>query len=552
MHKRLRAGALCGLLLIAAASEGAVRDAASIERWRQDLAFFRQELPRRHINPFHDLSRSEFESMVADLDRRIPDLRDDEIVVGLARIVAHLGPRDGHSRVNLFNAALRFHALPLNFYWYADGLFVRAASTDYADLAGVRVVSIGGTPVAEAMKRIEDITAADNAMTKKAWAPELLSLREVLDALRIAPGEGSASVLLEVESPEGQRSQRTIVPVESLDKVEWVDVRRKAASPALYLRWAALDPFDHHGPQKNFWFEYLPDPHLLYVNFSSVADAPDETVAAFFDRVFAFADKNRVDKFVLDIRNNGGGNNYLNRPIVHGLIARASTIARPGTFFCIIGRETFSAAQNLANLVSEQTGAILVGEPTGGSPNHFGDSLRMLLPNSKVPIQLVSVWWQDLDPRDFRPWLAPAVAAELTSSDDRNGRDPAFDAILHYAPEVPLGEQLRAAITKGGTDEAARVLASWRSEPRHKFLTGEDEVNRLGAALFGEKKQAEAVAMFEMNATANPESWQAQNNAGRAYAAAGRKAEAREAFARALRIRPNAPQTLAALDQLGR
>jgi len=103
------------------------RDAESAGRWHEDLAYFRRELPKRHINAFHDLSREDFERMVADLDGHVDTLQDHELIVGLARIVAHLGPRDGHSRLNLFNPALKFHALPLNLYSYTDGLFVRAA-----------------------------------------------------------------------------------------------------------------------------------------------------------------------------------------------------------------------------------------------------------------------------------------------------------------------------------------------------------------------------------------------------------------------------------------
>jgi tetratricopeptide (TPR) repeat protein len=250
---------------------------------------------------------------------------------------------------------------------------------------------------------------------------------------------------------------------------------------------------------------------------------------------------------VLDIRNNSGGNNYLNRPIFYGLVKRADTIAKRGTFFAIIGRETFSAAQNLANQIDTHTEAILVGEPTGGSPNHFGDPLPMRLPNSKLQVGLSSVWWQDLDPRDFRPWIAPTIAAEPSSSDDRLGRDPALDAILAYSPEPSLTQLMRDALAKDRS-ELARAFATWKSDPHHKFLTGENDLNRLGANLFGENRADDAVAIFELNANVNPNSWLAQNSLGRAYAATKRPEEAKAAFERALKIRPNAPQTLSAMD----
>lgn len=538
------------LILISTPAFAWQRDDQSARRWREDLGYFRQELPRRHINAFHDLTREEFNRLVADLDQRVPSLRDHEIIVGLARIVTRLGARDGHSRVNLFDPALKFHRLPVNLYAYADGIFVRAASNEHAALAGSRVLAIGKTPIDEAIERVKEVTPADNAMSKKSWSAGLATIPEVLRALGIATGEPADPVSLELDLGDGTRKTVELKPVQSLDGVEWLDVRRTAASPAMYTRWASLDPFNRHGAQKNFWFEYLPEPQVLYVNYSAVADSPEESVAAFFGRVFAFAEKNPVKKFVLDIRNNSGGNNYLNRPIFYGLIKRSDTIAKRGTFFVIIGRETFSAAQNLANLLDEHTDAILVGEPTGGSPNHYGDSLRMELPNSKVTVGMSSVWWQDLDPRDFRLWIAPHVAAKLTSADDRLGRDPALKAVLEYAPEPTLTDVLRDALQKGGKTEAAHALLEWRNDPRHEFLTGEGEINRLGARLFAEKRPDDALAMFELNASLNSDSWLAQNSLGRAYASAGRKDEAAAVYAQALRIRPNAPQTLSVLDQL--
>ena len=75
---------------------------------------------------------------------------------------------------------------------------------------------------------------------------------------------------------------------------------------------------DPESPEKNYWFEYLPESKVLYVNFSAVADARDESIDAFFKRVFALAAEKPVEKFVLDIRSNGGGNNGMNAAIIVG------------------------------------------------------------------------------------------------------------------------------------------------------------------------------------------------------------------------------------------
>jgi hypothetical protein len=115
----------------------------------------------------------------------------------------------------------------------------------------------------------------------------------------------------------------------------WIDARDHASSPVpLYLK----------DPRNNYWFEYLKDPRALYVQYNAVQDKdkPEETVSDFFKRVFQFADANPVDKFVLDIRLNGGGNGYLNWPLIYDII-RSDKVNQKGKLFTIIGRKTFSA-----------------------------------------------------------------------------------------------------------------------------------------------------------------------------------------------------------------
>jgi len=544
----MRIARLAGYLLVLVLSVSAyARDAESTARWQDDLRYLQTEAPRRHPNLFHHLTREEWQSSIAGLSARVPQLEDYEIIAGVAKIIASLGPRDGHSRVNLLSPDLHFHSLPLNFYSYSDGLFVRAAAKQYAGLAGGRVVSIGGMTADAAWLAVSDYVSGDNAMSKRADTERVLSVSEMLRAAGVANGEPDQPVRIVVESGH-EKKVMEVTPVASLDGIEWVDVR--SAKPAFYRRWASHDPFSRHTAEKNFWFEYLPDPKLLYVNFSVVADEKDETVAAFFDRVFAFAGTHDVNKFVLDIRLNGGGNNYLNRPILYGLVKHDKTIAQRGKFFTIVGRETFSAAQNLANLLDAHTQTIVIGEPTGGAPNHFGDALRLMLPNSKLSINLSSVWWQDLDPRDQRLWIAPDVAAELSSADDRNGTDPALDAIIHYAPPESLSDVVKKAFAEGGKAKASSALASWKAKPQHKFATGEGDLTDLALEFFGADRDADAVAIFELNADSNPGSWRAHQNLGRAYASVKKKDAALAEFKRALEIRPDAPETLAAIDRL--
>jgi C-terminal processing protease CtpA/Prc len=500
----------CGLALLfcSIVLTAETRDAASTKKWREDLAVFRTELPKRHHRDFFfNLPRQEFNALIDALDAEVPRLADHEIKVRLAAIVARLGDRHGHTRVLLTGPSAGFHFLPLNLHVYSDGLYIRAASPEYESVVGTRVESIGGTPIEEALRRVRTVTPGDNAISRIEYAQELVAVPEILRALGVvrdgAPGD---PVSMEVVRGDGSRATVEVAPLASLQNVTWVDMRRHVTQRPLYRKYPPANPAAEYIPAKKYWFEYLPDSKLLYVHYAAVMDDTDRKLADFFREVFAFADAHEVEKFVIDVRHNGGGNNTLNRPIFHDLIRRSETIARRGRFFVLIGRQTFSAAQNFINFLDAHTDVTFVGEPSGGSPNHYGDSTRFTLPNSGLIVRASTLWWQDSSPTDTRKWIAPHIAVDVSAADDLAGRDPALEAILRYTPETPLAVQLREAYLRGGKSEAAAALTAWRDDPRHKYLTTEEELTQLGVAYFTEKQPDAAVAIFELNAEAHPQS----------------------------------------------
>jgi hypothetical protein len=203
----------------------------------------------------------------------------------------------------------------------------------------------------------------------------------------------------------------------------WVDMRGPdGPRTPLWLRGDPRDPFR---------LEYLPASRTVYVQYNKVGDAPNETIAAFAERLRAFVDSAPVDRVVLDLRLNRGGDGTLNQPLVLSLI-RSPKLEGPGRLFVIIGRSTCSAAQFLVHDLEEYTDAVFVGEPTAGMPNSYSDSRRLTLPNNGITVRASIYYWQRTHPLDTRPWKGPDVAAGLTSGDYRANVDPALREILDW------------------------------------------------------------------------------------------------------------------------
>src|SRR5229473_2911999 len=122
MH--LRVAATLATVMLRATVLGAQTPSPDVAAWRADLHLLATELPARHPAPFLKITRAEWDSAVARLDRRLPDLNRDQILVELFRLVAALG--DAHTGIEPTpSLGLRYY--PVELYSFEDGLFVRRA-----------------------------------------------------------------------------------------------------------------------------------------------------------------------------------------------------------------------------------------------------------------------------------------------------------------------------------------------------------------------------------------------------------------------------------------
>lgn len=514
------------------------------EKWREDLRYLAAEMPKVHKNLFHSMTPEQFNTAVRRLDERMPSLSRNQILVEFSRIVAMVN--DGHTFFNLFtDPKADFHAFPLNFYFYKDGLFVRSAKAEHSAIVGAKLVKVGDTPADKAYQLVSELVSRDNQMGVKAFAPHLLSMPEILNGLGIIGETGSARYTLEAKGTQTTIDVKAVPVAEVVDHLrtsagQWIEARDKASLPTpLWLK----------SPRTSYWFEYLPDSKTVYVQYNAVANDSHESIADFFKRAFAFAESNPLERFVIDLRNNGGGNNALNWPIIYGLI-RSDKINQRGKLFAIIGRETFSAAQNCVNQLERHTNVTFVGEPTAGNPNHFGDARRIFLPNSGLAIFASTLWWQDMDPRDTRAWTAPTIAVEMTSDDYRNNIDPVLNAIVSYVPERPLAEMLLEDLKANDLTKAAARYRAFKDDPKHVFVNTEREINNLAYQLVGADHIDLAIEVFKLNVESYPKSANVYDSLGEAYMKKGNKELAIKNYEKTLELNPANPGAREALKTL--
>lgn len=512
------------------------------EAWQRDLRVLLEELEAVHPDPWFHAERATVQAAADELHDRLPQMTWEESVVGFHRIVARL--RDGHTRVLPHESpGLDWKRVQVIYQQFPDGLHVIAAPPDRQEILGGRVLRIGGVDADEAWARMEPLVPADNEWTVRDRTPRFLTMAALLTGLGIT--DSSDECPLEVE--KGGRTIRTTIPCNAEhDEAGWPTALSDAGvAPPLYLQH----------PEKGYFFEHLPEHDAVYLLFRRVRDDEGETFAQFCDRAFGFLDENEVGRLIVDLRLNGGGNNYLNRPLIHGII-RNQRVNQEGRLFVITGRRTFSAAMCGTIDLERQTNALFVGEPTGATPNHHGDAVSIPLPNTGLTVGISSLFWQNSDPRDRRPWLEPDVPVELTWEDYLQGRDPALEAALRYEPETreSIATAMNGWLENGATvDEAiARYRDLRESEERTRYDLGEYQLNAVGYGLVTEERIEDALAILHLNVEMFPRAFNPWDSLGEVLAMAGRTDEAIAAYARSVELNPSSRSGQTALRRLKR
>ncbi|MEK7406545.1 MAG: hypothetical protein AAB225_15695 [Acidobacteriota bacterium] len=404
----------------------AAADPARDTRWREDLQYLAGQLPQRHPNLFFQMKRENFDAAVSDLERRIPELTDAEVTVSMMRIVAAAG--DGHTAVFPLPSWRR---LPVALRWFQDGLFVIAAAPEHSRALGARVVQIGSYQTTRAYEAMSAVISHENDAWLRQQSASYLTIPEVLFALRITPDAEQARFVL--EDTGGARFTLDLTPSSvSL---------RQAPDPAI-----GFVPYWRRNTSRNYWFEILEGSRTLYLAYNQCQNMPGLPFAAFAQEVFAAAEPAGVERLVIDVRNNTGGDSSVIEPLLQGIEQgiRNTGMNPEGRLFVIIGRQTASSAMMNAITLKDRLGALLVGEPTGGRPNHYGQVQSFELPHSRLRVQHSTRYFR-LRPDDT-PSLIPDIARQVASTDYLARHDPFLAAVLAYPDLAPKTEAAPGAL----------------------------------------------------------------------------------------------------------
>ncbi len=321
---------------------------------------------------------------------------------------------DAHTRIQYG----REKTYPIALYQFSDGLFVAPSTEEHKMALGARLIKIGRTDAERARESVRSIITVENESWFKQQFPNYLTDPEILRLLKILPSADEGEFTF--KDRNGKQFALRLWPVSMKEQIKWIrPFDSPPGKPPLYLR----------NPEQYYWHEYLADSKTLYLHYRRCANMPSQPFNRYAEALLKFLDENPVERMVIDLRLNGGGNSAIFDPFIAAL-ARRRDINQPGRLFVLIGRGTFSSAYLNALRLKRETKAILVGEPTGQRPNAYGEVRTMNLPHSKLLVQYSTKYFKTMD--GDPPTLSPDILVERSSWHYASGRDPALERALSY------------------------------------------------------------------------------------------------------------------------
>ena len=402
-------------------------------QWQADLDSLAGLLRHRLIYFEDAYGARRLAGRVDSLKRRVSGQTRDQRILAVAHLLDPPAPGTAHTGLSFLQRPVNWSLLPVRIFRFDDGYYVVDAME--TALVGHKVEAIGGVPVDSVASALEP------------WG--LTVFAEPLRAVGVV--DRIEEVPVRLRTPKGWRVTRTLEPGGM-----W--------SPSTLLFGKSLEtpvsgewsPAHLHPRTRNHVLSYRDSTDLLYLQLNTIG----KPIAALADRLRTIADTRPLDKLVLDLRNNGGGNHDLIEPLVD-VLGSHPTIDRRGTLYVLIGRKTFSAAGTLAMELERRTKAVFVGEPGGFAPNMWGDTVPVLLPHSKLVGAVSHRYWQTGLPNSPRTQLIPDVRVPMTADQHFSDIDSAMIAVRRHEP----APRDLVSLTD---EERASVVGTYRLSPIHR------------------------------------------------------------------------------------
>ncbi len=378
-------------------------------RFNIDLDYLEKKLPKYHKNLFFKLSKDEYKKNINQIRDMIGNLDYYEYKTELIKLFAKIG--DSHTGISFFEKGISI--LPIFSYVYFDGFLIEHTFSQYKYLLGKKLLAVNQIDINKIYEMMQKYSVIDNNSYYKKQFPNLLLMGPFLKDAGVLK-DFNENVELKVQDPQNGVIKKYSI---KLGLLELNDIS------SIY---EGIVPIPDHKNYKSGIYWYKQIKNTMYFKYNKCMNDKNKPIDKFLDELYNQIISNYgVDSLIIDLRNNGGGNSSL----LDSFINKISKIDKlKNNIVVIIGRETFSSA--ILNTISlkNKCDAILIGEPTGGKPNHYGEIRFKKLPGTGLKVYYSTKYFRIIDQN--KDSIYPDIDVKITINNLFKGEDPFLEKSL--------------------------------------------------------------------------------------------------------------------------
>ena len=440
--KQWLAGCLSAVTVLGCVPFAGAAD-STVQARQEDLSYLVETLTENHPDFYANTTEQAVADKAAEIAAGLEEMSDLDFTVELSELTAMAG--DSHTMLSVGSALQDFHMLVMAPEWYEGRWVLAGAEKAYQDYIGQEIVSINGHTMDELMAALEPMISYDNEVRLRRQFGGMVYVTEILAHYGMATGT-EESLPVVVRDNDGTETTLNM-KVYSMEEYAALD-------PSTYVNASQLRaavPVTE--PDGSVYYKLLDlGGGALYMQYNSCREDLEHPMDEFAAEVEAKLESGDYPKFIIDLRNNGGGSDGVLYPVTY---LAQQFIVNGGAAYVLAGEGTFSSA--LINTVQlKDAGATFIGAPTGGSVDHFGAVTGFELPNSGIRGQYsnkfidLGSYYEAAKPYGVESFR-PDIEVEQTFADYIDGVDTAVQYILDHEP-------ITSALTKTAVVSSAHIV----------------------------------------------------------------------------------------------
>ncbi len=294
-----------------------IENSENLNSYQKDFIYLIKVLKDSHPNIYENFSKDAFNAEKGKLLTEFQNLNNEtEYQIKLQQFVAKIG--DAHTKVFISNLYKTESQYPIHYKWLKNKLYILDTGKSLSEkLIGARIIKINKLTVNETIDLGGSIISCENEIWKKTQLQQLFSNPVFLKLMDIADSADSLSLTIlsdQIEKtvtlyPQKKVKWRKLLPCNKITAKKKNKPHSYQIFPEEKTCYYQFNKFFDRQTLKSFikdnlrWYLHPIAYSLTYIFFPNYEN--------FLEKMFNDMKRNDVNKIIIDLRYNSGGNSSL-------------------------------------------------------------------------------------------------------------------------------------------------------------------------------------------------------------------------------------------------